>query len=240
MSGRYVRAVIGVVLVAAVASVRVASAQEEDKKVEVSATLGWTFSDGVGGDIEDRFGNELTSIDPKDAFSWNLRMGYMVNHNTEFGFLFGVQATSLEIGVKPPAVERSFTLGDETLYNYHGYFAYNFGESHSVRPYVLIGLGATHFGAVSVDALTLPRPNTDVPPRREIKGSTKFSSTWGLGVKVFPSKSIGLRLEGRWTPTYIKTDAEGWWCDPYWGCYTAGDAQYANQFELGGGIAFRF
>jgi hypothetical protein len=47
-------------------------------------------------------------------------------------------------------------------------------------------------------------------------------------------------LEGRWTPTYIKSDAEGWWCDPYWGCYVVGDAQYSNQFELSGGIVLRF
>jgi hypothetical protein len=43
-----------------------------------------------------------------------------------------------------------------------------------------------------------------------------------------------------WTPTYIKSDAEGWWCDPYWGCYTVGSAQYSNQFQLAGGITLRF
>ena len=47
---------------------------------------------------------------------------------------------------------------------------------------------------------------------------------------------IGLR----WTPTYIKSDAEGYWCDPYWGCYVVGDAQYATQFDINGGVTFRF
>ena len=41
-------------------------------------------------------------------------------------------------------------------------------------------------------------------------------------------------------PTYIKSDAEGYWCDPYWGCYVVGDAQYANQFEFSAGISLRF
>jgi hypothetical protein len=59
-------------------------------------------------------------------------------------------------------------------------------------------------------------------------------------VKLFPSPRFGLRLEARWTPTYIKSDSEGWWCDPYWGCYVVSDAQYANQFELSGGITLRF
>ena len=39
---------------------------------------------------------------------------------------------------------------------------------------------------------------------------------------MFPSPKVGIRLETRWTPTYIKTDPEGYWCDPYWGCYTVG------------------
>jgi len=44
----------------------------------------------------------------------------------------------------------------------------------------------------------------------------------------------------RWTPTYIKSDAAGWWCDPYWGCYLVGNAQYSNQFDINGGVTFRF
>ena len=59
-------------------------------------------------------------------------------------------------------------------------------------------------------------------------------------MKMYPGKNVGLLLEGRWTPTYIKSDAEGWWCDPYWGCYVVGNAQYSNQWELSGGITLRF
>jgi hypothetical protein len=27
---------------------------------------------------------------------------------------------------------------------------------------------------------------------------------------------------------------------PYWGCYVVGNAQYANQFDINGGITFKF
>ena len=57
---------------------------------------------------------------------------------------------------------------------------------------------------------------------------------------MYPSPNLGVRFGARWTPTYIKSDAAGWWCDPWWGCYVVGDAQYSNQFELSGGVAFRF
>ena len=55
-----------------------------------------------------------------------------------------------------------------------------------------------------------------------------------------PSPKFGIRLEARWTPTYIKSDSEGWWCHPYWVNPVGSDAQYANQFELSGGITLRF
>jgi hypothetical protein len=74
----------------------------------------------------------------------------------------------------------------------------------------------------------------------DIGGDTQFSSTWAAGLKLFPGRSVGLRLEARWTPTYIKSDPEGYWCDPYWGCYTVSEAEFANQYELSGGIILRF
>jgi hypothetical protein len=202
----------------------------QDKRVEIGGTAGWTFSDGVGeanAVIVPGVGT-FNRIDPKDAFSWGLRIGFMVSENVEVGGLFNQQSTSLELGGT-----QTVKLGDEKLYNYHGYFAYNFGDaSAKVRPYILGGLGATQYGAVTVNV---------GGQQHDIGGNTKFSTTWALGVKVFPGgNNFGLRLEGRWTPTYIKSDAAGWWCDPYWGCYMVGNAQYANQFELSGGINLRF
>ncbi len=218
------RTVLATMAAASLAS----AAWAQEPRVEISGSAAWTFSDGVSGSATDAAGHEFTRIDPKDSFSWNARLGFMVTPSVEIGAMVGVQATSLQVSATGLG---DLKLGDETLYNYHGYLAYNFGESEKVKPYVLLGLGATQFGGVNVNALG---------QQRTIGGNTKFSTTWSLGVKVYPSRNVGLRLEGRWTPTYIKTDAEGWWCDPYWGCYTYGNAQYANQWEMGGGIVLRF
>ena len=115
----------------------------------------------------------------------------------------------------------------QTVYDYHGYFAYNFGDTEAaVRPYVLGGRARRSTAAST--------------RRRQHRRQTQFSSTWAAGLKLFPSKNFGIRLEARWTPTYIKTDPAGYWCDPYWGCYTVGEAEFSNQFELSGGIILRF
>ena len=124
------------------------------------------------------------------------------------------------------------TVGDMSIYNYHGYYAYNFGGvGATARPYLLIGLGATSYG--SVDATIDGSPQS-------IGGGTKFSGTGALGVKLFPfaSTKFGLRTEVRFTPTYIKSDPDGWWCG-YWGCYTVSDTQYSNQWEFNAGFVLR-
>jgi opacity protein-like surface antigen len=206
------------ILTAMAVAVAAATASAQDPRVEISGTAGWTFSDGVGGEtaVSVPGVGVFDSIGPKDAFSWGARIA-----------LFNQQSTSVELGGTTTA-----KLGDESVYNYHGYVAYNFGDSDAkARPYVLGGLGATQFGSVKVSL---------AGQSREVSGNTKFSTTWALGVKLYPSPKVGIRLEGRWTPTYIKSDAAGWWCDPYWGCYVVGNAQYANQFELSGGITLRF
>jgi hypothetical protein len=217
------------ILAAMVVAAAAATASAQDARVELSGTAGWTFSDGVGGAnavIVPGVGT-FDKIDPKDAFSWGLRLGFLVNENSEIGFLYNQQATKLEVGGTT-----TLEIGDQSIHNYHGYYAYNFGDSHaSARPYFLIGLGATQYGSISANVLGT---------QRDIAGNTKFSGTTALGLKVFPSPKFGIRLEGRWTPTYIKSDATGWWCDPYWGCYTVGDAQYSNQFEFSGGFVLRF
>jgi hypothetical protein len=216
-----IRRLTWIVAVAVLAS---PAAWAQDKRVELSGTAGWTFSDGVSGSS-----GGYVRIDPKDAFSWGARIGFMVSENLEIGALFNQQSTSLELGASGAG---SFDVADLKINNYHGYLAYNFGAADAaVRPYFLGGLGATQYGSIT----------TSFGAQREIGGNTQFSTTWALGLKMFPSSgNFGIRLEGRWTPTYIKSDAEGWWCDPYWGCYTISDAQYSNQWELNGGITLRF
>jgi opacity protein-like surface antigen len=212
----------------ALATVMASPAMAQDKKVEVSVLVGWTFSDGVDGDPVTTATGIYDRIDPKDSFKWGLGAGVMVTPNAEVGFLFGQQPTTLTAGGT-----RTIDVGDMSVSTYHGYFGYNFGDPDAtVRPYLFGGIGATNFSSVDYT-----RSNGQ---SGTIGGETQFSTTWGAGLKFFPSPSVGARFGVQWTPTYIKSDAVGWWCDPYWGCYLVGNAQYSNQWDVGGGITFRF
>jgi opacity protein-like surface antigen len=199
------------------------------QRVEVSGLFGWTLSDGVTGQaVLAGDGNLYDTVDVKDSFSWGFSVGVNATEQVEVGFLYGQQMSALAVeGTKVR------DIGDLKINTYHPYVAYNAGDSSStVRPYFLIGLGATNYGSVAYTAAN--------GAARETASETQFSTTWGAGVKAFPSPNVGVRFGLQWTPTYIKTDAAGYWCDPYWGCYVVGDAQYSNQFQFNGGLTFRF
>jgi opacity protein-like surface antigen len=212
-------------LVAALVALCGSAAQAQDQRVEISGTAGYTFSNGVNGPgvVIPAVGT-FNEIYPADAFSWGIRIGFNVTPNFEIGGLFNDQATQLTLG--PTAVK----VGDMSVYNYHGYFAFNFGDPHQpVRPYVFGGLGVTDYGSI----------NSVLGGNNSIGGQSRFSTTWGAGIKAFPGRSVGLRAEFRWTPTYITSNEAGWWCG-FYGCYVVANAQYSNQYELAGGIIFRF
>ena len=204
-------------------------AAAQSPRVEITGLVGWTLSDGVTGDspILAGDGNIYDEIGPKDSASWGLGIGVNATDNVEIGFLFGQQLSKVEI--KGTATTE---LGDLTINSYHPYVAFNLTPADAaIRPYLLIGFGATSYSGVTFTRVGGVQAETE--------GDTQYSGTFGAGVKIFAG-NFGLRLGAQWTPTYIKTDSDGWWCDPYWGCYVVGDAQYANQFQLNAGVTLRF
>ncbi len=200
----------------------------QETRFEIAGLAGWTSSDGVtGAAVTVPGAGTFSGIEPGDAFSWGLGAGYLVSDAVSLEFLYDRQESQLAVFGTAALV-----VGDMAVENYHGLIAYHFGLRQArVRPFVFGGLGATRYGKLTFSAADQPRT---------IGGDTRFSTTWGAGVKLWAARSVGIRLQGRWTPTYIKSDSSGWWCDPYWGCYVLSEAQYANQFELSAGVALRF
>jgi opacity protein-like surface antigen len=199
----------------------------QEKKIEITPFIGYTFSEGVNVQpVDPGNGVVINGLDPKSGLSYGFQFDFNLAENLSAGFLFSEQDSAL-LG-KTGAADQEYT--DMKLRNYHGVITYTMGEEDmGMRPYFFGGLGATNFSFGELEGST-------------ISSETRFSTTWGAGVKVFPSENVGFRLGGRWTPTYIKSDASGIWCNPYWpwSCWVVSEADYANQFELSAGITFRF
>jgi opacity protein-like surface antigen len=200
-----------------------APAAAQPGRFELGVSAGYTLSEGVEVDS-----GIIDEVDPESGFSYGVNFGGFLNRFLEIGFLMSQEQSKLLL---EGGILNDLEDIDLKVNNYHGYVSYHFGYSNApLRPFMLFGMGATHY-------LT-----GDSPLGNEIDDETQFSTTWGGGVKYYPPSMnyLGLRFMGRWTPTYITTDAEGAWCDPYWGCTTYGDVEYSHQFEWSGGAVFRF
>jgi hypothetical protein len=212
------------------AGLAVALAAPAQAQIEITGNIGWTVSSGISGDaVEAPDGNLYNKIEPVDGASFAFTIGYIARNGGEFGFQWGRQLSELQL-----RGTATTTVGDMNVDNYHGYFAYNFGEFDSaIRPYVMAGVGATNFGSVKFNAMGQARSTAS---------TTRFSTTWGAGVKMYAgqNRNVGFKAGIRWTPTYITSESAGWWCDPWWGCYVVGNSKYAHQFEVSGGVAIKF
>ena len=177
----------------------VMAASASAQGVEVSGTIGWTFSDGVNGNAVTVPGvGTFDRIDPKDAWAWGCAWASSPETIRRLASCTTSSPRSLEVGGTT-----TVKVGDIKLHNYQGYYAFNFGhEETGVRPYVLFGLGATQYGTVSVTATNAPR---------EITGETRFSWTGAAGVKIYPTKALSVsasRGDGH-PPTSGRTPSAG-------------------------------
>ena len=198
-------------------------------RVEVSGIFGWTISDGLEGDgIRAGDGNVYNAIDIKDSLSWGFGIGFNVSETAEVGFLFNQQMSTL--GVQGTA-ERE--IGDLAVTSYHPYYAYNFLTGNdAVRPFVLFGLGATTYASVRIHPHQ--RPERRNGRRHAVLGHHR-------------RRREVLRVAARRTARVGRMDADLHHIGKrrsvvrsVLGCYAVGDAKYANQFHLNGGITFRF
>ena len=197
-------------------------------RYEASIMGGYTFAEGVEGQAVVIPGEgTFNKIQVNSGGAFSVSFGVVGHNGAEVGFIYSRQMSSL--GLSGTNVK---DLGDMNIDSYHGYIGYNFMPDGMFHPYVYIGFGATDYGPVDFTRFN-GQPGT-------ISGPVRYSTTVGFGVKYWMNDHIGFRAGMIYTPTYITSEAEGWWCDPYWGCYLVGDHKYSNQFQLQGGFTFRF
>jgi hypothetical protein len=200
----------------------------QDYIMEVTPFFGYTLSNGIDVNPASLPGGAIVNrITPKSGFSWGFQADVLASEMFAMGFLYSAQSSKLELR---EVNGQKNEITDMKVRNYHGMFTLNLGEEDApAKPFIFLGLGATQYA---------PDDITGNPTDSE----TKFSTTWGGGMKMYMSEHIGVRLGARWTPTYIKSDPAGYWCNPFWpgGCWLVSDPHYSHQFEFNGGVILRF
>jgi outer membrane protein W len=188
---------------------------------EVQPFIGYRFSNSVSVDDVTHESLIFDQIKIADGMAYGVSVGYFLTPKVSAEFAWSSQSSDLR-ATTIGGVE--YGAGDMTVHNFHGNILYHFGDPDSAfRPYILGGLGATVY---SPDA-----PNAE--------GKTKFSTNWGGGVKINAGKHLGIRLQGRWIPTYVGSEDYIVY-DPYWGYWVMSEAKYQHQFEVTAGLNLRF
>jgi len=201
----------------------------QDYKMEFSAFFGYTLSEGIEFGPDNISGGLLIEkITPTSAPGWGFQADLLAGEMNAFGFQFSEQWSKMELtGAAGEKVE----ITDMSVRNYHGMFTFNLGAPNaSARPFFFIGLGMTQYSPENIQG-------------NSVDSKSKFSTTGGGGVKLFPTEHLGIRLSARWTPTYIRSDPSGFFCSTFWiggVCWVIEEPNYSHQFEFTGGLIFRF
>jgi opacity protein-like surface antigen len=210
------------------------AALAQEKRIEVSGSLGYTVASGFDINPVVINGRAVDRVGVNSGFSWGLQADYNVNDNIGVGFLFSRQKSRLT--VSDVAGDKADIVANP-IYNYMGVITYNFLDGDSkLRPYGIFGMGVTEYAPGTLTAI--PGGST-TPVSINLENKAKFGMTYGGGVKYFLTPMFGFKMQGRWTPTYIGSQADGIWCNAFY-CGVANSSKWSNQGEFVGGLIVRF
>ena len=189
------------------------------QNIELTGSIGRQWNGGL-----DLSTTSFHRIEVKNGLAYGLSVGYLLGDRNGVEFMWSYnKADAVGQPVGGGAERKLFTLDSN---QYIGNFLFHFaGREKPVRPFLLIGAGAT----------------TLHPARAGVDSTTRMVGDLGGGVKYNLSRRLGLRLQAKWSPAYIATTKAGYWCDPFWGgCWAVGNDHFLNEFDATAGLTLRF
>jgi hypothetical protein len=189
------------------------------KGIEVTPFVGGQFNSGLSLSTSLYHG-----IDVQNGLNYGVSASYSISRLASVEFMWNHnQSDALAQPLHGNVDVKLFSL---TTNQYLGDFLLHFKDSESrLRPFVFGGAGV----------------NNLAPNRSGVNSTHRFAWVFGGGLKYSLSKHLGVRLQAKWSPTYINTFTQAIWCDPFWaGCWTKGDSVYLHEIDATAGLTFRF
>ena len=169
-----------------------------------------------------QFGGKLSVFDGdikiKSAWNYGVAFDISIKPRVQVEFLYLRQDTELEL---ENIQGENATLFDMTAQYFHIGGLYE-GRGGQVKPYGLISVGLTHFN---------PKPAAR-------DSAWRFSWGFGVGVKLFPSQHIGLRLQWQLLFPYVLSGSS-LWCTPN-RCYVTVSDNMIIQINFTAGLVLAF
>jgi opacity protein-like surface antigen len=189
------------------------------QNIEITGHVGGQLNGGL-----DLSTSLFRRIEVGNSTNYGLTAGYLLGDH--YGVEFQWNHTKADTVAQPVGGGSDIKVFNLNQDQYMGNFLFHFADRESkLRPFAFFGVGASDLS----------------PDRSGVSGTTRFAFSLGGGAKYNISKHFGLRGQFKWSPTYITTTDGGYWCDPFWGgCWVVGDDHYLHEFDVTGGITFRF
>src|SRR5271165_5513612 len=184
----------------------------------------YTFSLFVGS----RFGGNIAINTPNvdylpisDSFNWGFNAGARIAPHFFGEFMWNRQTTTLS--AHDISTNMIVPLTNHAhLDMYQGSLLYEIWASSKIRPYVVGGIGFTHFDSHGI-----------------LSFGERFSYNLGGGVKYLFAPHLALRAEMRWSPSDTSSSSAKF-CDPVLGCFVTPITNHAEQGQANIGLEFRF
>jgi opacity protein-like surface antigen len=182
-------------------------------RAEITPVIGYQF----GGKIGVREG-DLTI---KDEIDFGILLDLTLRPGAQLEFMYTRQPTVLRL--KDAFFGSTRELFDMAVEYYHVGGVYEVYRGDNIKPYGVMSLGFTHFS----------------PQDAKYSSEWRFSMSFGGGVKVFPTRRVGLRLEGRLLTPFI-SGGSGFWCSAPGGCFVSLGGTAVLQVSLSAGLILAF
>lgn len=184
----------------------------------------YTASLFVGG----RFGGNIAINTPNvdylpigSSLNWGFTAGVRLVPHLFAEFMWNRQTTTLSAHDIPTNTIVRLT-NNAQLDLYQESLLYEIWASSRVRPYLVGGIGLTHFDSHGI-----------------LSFSNRFSYNLGGGVKYLFAPHMALRAEMRWSPSRTTSSSTNF-CDPFLGCFVTSVSNHAEQGQANIGLEFRF
>lgn len=194
-----------------------ASSIAQSQKFELSAAVGGQLNGGL-----DLSTASLHHIDVKNGLIRGLAFSYEPRARAAVEFMWTYSNPDTVTQAIGGSSTKIFVLDEN---RYFGNLLFHVARPEKpLRPFFLGGVGVTDLA----------------PARSGVKAATRLAFAVGGGLKYNFSRWFGLRLQVKWSPTYLST-TNGYWCDPIWGgCWTVGQNHYLNELDGTAALTFRF
>jgi len=186
------------------------------QKFELTPFAGYRFGGKMNG-IEIQSQDSLATGELKIVNGINYGLIFDISLNNDLQLEFHVERQNSELILRENESQDEVKLTDLTV-DYYQVGLVIQPNTGATRVFIDFTFGLTRFDA-----------------KENLESEMRYSTGLALGLKRYLNKKIGLRLQSRWTATYIQSTNQ-MFCENSGPCFAVPKTVFMNQVDISGGL----